>query len=195
VQARLASDWDGIVALARASRVVRFYRTGFDAHDSFACERLAGRDDGDDLYRWAYRAVFSRALRGIPLPGPRALGETLAPFAELAAMAREGETIAARLAVGAAARSPSIDELTRLGREIEALDQSIATLGGRHPETAVLTQMFRFGKENLEGDELLPLARATRALYRELLVQADGVRCLLTEPAPRERGEDAGLHQ
>jgi ADP-heptose:LPS heptosyltransferase len=195
VKARLAADWEALRELARASRVARFYRTGFDGDDVFACERLAGRDDRDDFYRWAYRAVFLRALRGIPLPAPRPLGEPLAPFAELAAMAREGEAIATRLAAGAEARHPAVDDLARLGREIETLDASIATLGGRHPETAVLTQMFRFGKENLEGDELRGLVRETRALYRELLVQAEGVRCLLTERAPGERGEDAGLHQ
>jgi ADP-heptose:LPS heptosyltransferase len=195
VRSRLAGDWDGLARLARAARSVHFYRTGFDANEAFACDRLAGRTDADDLYRWAYRAVFLRALRGVPLPAPRPLGGSLAPFVELAAMAREGEAIAARLAAGAAARSPAIDELARLGREIEALDGEIATLGGRHPETAVLTQMFRFGKENLEGDELLALARATRTLYRELLFEADGVRSLLAEAAPGERGEDASLHQ
>jgi ADP-heptose:LPS heptosyltransferase len=194
---RLARDWSGLAEQARRSPLVRFHRTGFDRHDAFACERLDGREDEDDRYRWAYRAIFQKALAGVPLPSPRPFRASLEPFAELAAMAREGEAIAVRLAAGAVAARPSLDEMSRLGREIEALDAAIATQGGRHPETAVLSQMFRFGKENIEGDEVQGLARATRELYRELLFEAEGVRSLLTEPAPEERGKakDASLHQ
>lgn len=196
-RARLAGDWDALAEQARQSPLVRFHRTGFDRHGAFACEPLDGREDPDDRYRWAYRSVFQRALAGVPLPEPRPLRGSLAPFAELAAMAREGEAIAERLAVAAAAPRPSIEEIGRLGREIETLDAAILTQGGRHPETAVLSQMFRFGKENIEGDEVQGLAVATRELYRELLFEAEGVRSLLSEPAPEGRGKakDASLHQ
>jgi ADP-heptose:LPS heptosyltransferase len=196
-RARLAGDWSGLAEEARRSPLVRFHRTGFDAQGAFLCERLDGREDADDRYRWAYRAVFQRVLAGVPLPAPRPLRGSLGPFAELAAIAREGEAVATRLAASAAAAHPSLEEIGRLGREIEALDAAIATQGGRHPETAVLSQMFRFGKENIEGDEVHALAQATRELYRELLFEAEGVRSLLTEQAPGERGKgkDASLHQ
>ena len=121
MRARLAADWDGLRDLARASRVARFYRTGFDAQDAFACERLAGDAAADDLYRWAYRALFLKALNRVPLPAARPLGEPLEPFTELAAMAREGEAVAARLVAGAEARHPAIEELSIRGDSITVM--------------------------------------------------------------------------
>lgn len=197
VLARLSEDWERLIELARRSLRVRYYRTGFDKGDAYACQTLDGRESADDRYRWAYRAVFSDLLGGVSLPEPRALVEPreLRPFAELGAMAREGEAIAVRLAAAASVRRPPIDEITRLGREIEVLDAAIGELGGRHPEVGPLTQMFRFGKENLEGDELLALARATAALYRETQSATAGMQHLLAGAARGERGENAGLHQ
>lgn len=197
VRARLAGDWASLRRQAIATRRVRYYRTAFDANDSYVSEALDGRESADDRLRWAYRAVLLHLLQAVPLPAPQPLEHAaiLGALAELSAMAHEGERTAAALDRVARSPCPSIEELSRLGREIEVLDAAIVELGARHPETAPLAQIFRFGKENLEGDALLELVRATRGIYGELRRGADAMRHLLEASPPSRRREDANLHQ
>src|SRR5207244_8754002 len=88
-----------------------------------------------------------------------------------AQLARDGSVVAARRR-RAGGREP-FEESARLGRELDALDRMIAEHGGAQPDTAVLTQLFKFGKENLEDADVATLAAATRTLYDELARGAD----------------------
>jgi len=101
--------------------------------------------------------------------------------------------MAARLRV-AVTRAP-LDEIARLGRELDVLDRTLLEHGSTHPDTVVLTQMFKFGKENLEGDDVATLATETRALYQELARGADCMAALLGDAAIEEDRDHARLHQ
>lgn len=197
VTARLAGDWDRIAAVARGAAPIRLYRTGFDAHDLYACTPLGNVPPRpEDELRAAYRATFLATLDGAGLPVSHAPTATIdvAPFTALGAIARTGETLAARLAVEAANAAPSLAAIARLGRELEVCDQALREHGGTHPETDVLTQLFTFGKENLEGHDVVALAQETRELYRALGLQATLMTALLGA-ATRERHGDAGAYQ
>jgi ADP-heptose:LPS heptosyltransferase len=196
VLARLGRDWDRLGALARELTPARLYRTGFDADGRFLATALgAPPRRREDALRDAYRATFLHVLEDVPLPDPRPAALDLGPFAALAGLARDGMARAAQLAKVARATRPRIAELERMGRELEVLDKALAEHGATHPDTTVLTQMFTFGKENLEGDDVATLAVWTARLYRDLARGAEAMMALLGGVPVKERSDDARLHQ
>jgi len=134
-------------------------------------------------------------LEGVPLPVPCPATLDVAPFAALAQLARDGLAQAGMLAKLARAKQPRLDELARLGRQLEILDRALKEHGGTHPDTNVLAQMFTFGKENLEGDDVATLAVETARLYRDLAREADCMTALLGSAPRKAQGNDARLHQ
>jgi len=196
VLARLARDWPGLGELARGLAPARLYRTGFDADGRFLATPLGALPRRrEDALRDAYRATFLHVLEDVPLPEPCPAPLDLGPFAALAGLARDGMARAARLAKAARAKRPRIDELERMGRELEVLDEALAEHGATHPDVTVLTQMFTFGKENLEGDDVATLAVETARLYRDLTRGAESMTDLLGGVPAKERSDDARLHQ
>ncbi|TMA80440.1 MAG: hypothetical protein E6J72_08485 [Deltaproteobacteria bacterium] len=194
VGARLAGDWATLDRLAQTTATARLYRTAFDADGRYRCDLLGTRPArAEDELRRAYRATCLALLANAPLPRPQAARVDAAPFSGVAQLARDGSALAARLrrAVG---REP-FEEIARLGRELDALDRMIAEHGGAQPDTAVLTQMFKFGKENLEDADVATLAAATRTLYDELARGADCMTTLLGGAAIEEESDDGRLHQ
>jgi len=194
VGARLAGDWAALDRLAQTTATARLYRTAFDADGRYRCDLLGTRPArAEDELRRAYRATCLALLANAPLPRPQAARVDAAPFSGVARLARDGSALAARLrrAVG---REP-FEEIARLGRELDALDRLITEHGGAHPDTAVLTQMFKFGKENLEDADVATLAAATRTLYDELARGADCMTTLLGGAAIEEESDDGRLHQ
>ncbi len=196
VTARLAGDWAGLETLARGLFPARLYRTGFDAGGRHLCRALgAPLRRREDALRDAYRAAFLHVLEEAPLPAPVAGAVDVAPFAALAQLARDGVGQALGLAKLARAKQPRIAELERLGRELEVLDRTFKEHGATHPDTNVLAQMFTFGKENLEGDDVATLAVETARLYRDLAREAECMTALLGGAPTREEEHDARLHQ
>ncbi len=197
VAARLADDWERIAALARAAAPVRLYRTVFDRHGLYDCAALGGPPlRREDALRAAYRETFLAVLDGAGMPARPLSAATVdgEPFGALAGLARGAEATAARLAIEAAASAPDVPLLERLGRELDVCDQALVEHGGTHPDTAVLTQLFKFGKENLEGHDVATLARETRELYRALALEATLMTALLGA-AVKEHDDDARPHQ
>jgi ADP-heptose:LPS heptosyltransferase len=165
--ARLADDWGALDRLARDAGSVRLYRSSFDAYGLHRCELLGGRPARpEDRLRAAYRAAFLSLLVGAPPPASGA-GDPSA-FIALAALAREGAAVADRLDREARRPAGDLGVIERLGRESTVLDESLQRHGATHPDTAALVQMFTFGKENLEGEDVAALATATGQLYRDL---------------------------
>ena len=99
------------------------------------------------------------------------------------------------LAKLARAKQPRIAEIERLGRELEVLDRALKEHGGIAPRHQRAHQMFTFGKENLEGDDVATLAIETTQLYRDLAREADAMTALLGGAPAKEQGADARLHQ
>ena len=195
VAARLANDWTALDRLALTTRTARLYRTGFDADGRYECTVLGRRPARpEDEVRRAYRDTWRVLLDGARLPGGVATAIDRGPFTALERLAHEGESVASRLQK-AAQRDASIETIERLGREIEVLDRALVEHGGMHPDVAVLTQMFKFGKENLEGNDVATLAAQTRGLYRELARGAEAMTSLLGGTTHTETGDHAHLHQ
>jgi len=193
---RIGGDWGALDAVARASGEVRIYRSRFDRHGYFACEPLGGRPLArEDHLRRAYRATFLSVLEGMDVPRPAASPIETGPFRALSAMARSGADLAQQLALAARPRVPSVERLKQLAAEIEALDRTILEHGATHDDTGVLTQMFRFGKENLESEDVALLATQIGSLYRELEIEADLMGAQLSGAREKERVDDARLHQ
>jgi ADP-heptose:LPS heptosyltransferase len=196
VGARLDRDWGTLERLAHAAATMHVYRTAFDAQGLYCCEPLGTPPmRHEDALRRAYRATWLAVLAGVPLPAAAPGAVDIAPFAALADLARHGQEIAQRLAVEARRHASSLDEIERLARELEIIDRTLLEHGGVHGDTAVLTQMFKFGKENLEGDDVATLARETVALYGELAREAHFMTALLGGGATQEHETNASLHQ
>ena len=51
---------------------------------------------------------------------------------------------------------------------LEEHDATLFRFGAMHEPATLLVQMFRFEKENVEGDDVAALAAATRVLHEEL---------------------------
>jgi ADP-heptose:LPS heptosyltransferase len=196
VLARLAGDWDRLTELARGLVPARLYRTGFDDAGRYRTTVVGGPPRRrEDALRDAYRATFLHLLEGVPLPPPAPYPLDLAPFAALAQLGRDGIGEANRLAKLARERRLRVPEIERLGRELEVLDRTLAEHGSTHPDTTVLTQLFTFGKENLEGEDVATLAVETARLYRDLARAADSMTALLGGAAAKEQEHHARLHQ
>ena len=129
--------------------------------------RAARREDA--LRRRLPRDLAARCSRARRCRRPWRAGLDLAPFAALADLARSaprhGRAARRRCAAPRARRSRRSSASAARSTRSTA---RIAEHGGVHPEVALLTQMFTFGKENLQGDDVATLAREIRALYREL---------------------------
>jgi ADP-heptose:LPS heptosyltransferase len=194
IAARLARDWPAVDRIAQATTSARIYRTAFDAAGFYDCQPLGGvAVRHEDELRRAYRATWLTLLTRAPLPAAAASTIDAAPFTGLARLARDGEALAIRLRL-VVARAP-FAEIQRLGRELDVLDRTLSEHGSAHPDTVLLTQMFKFGKENLEGDDVPTLAAETHGLYRELARGADVMVMLLGGAPATEAREHAHLHQ
>jgi len=89
----------------------------------------------------------------------------------------------------------ALDQLQRLGREIDALDRAIAEHGRVHPDVAVLTQTFAFEKETLPAGDVAALAQASARLYGALARSAACMTGLLGGGREAREVEHASLRQ
>ncbi len=85
--------------------------------------------------------------------------EIASGFARLHALAQQGSALSQEL-VDEARRKPwRVARIQALGKALEELDEQIKVLGATREELKPIAAMFRFGKENLQGSELLPLSQ------------------------------------
>jgi ADP-heptose:LPS heptosyltransferase len=198
VVARCDQDWDALDAAADRFAAIRWYRTRFDAEGLFNLERLGSAPiDRREQLRRAYRAMWKQALDGT-LPtfmGPR-LEREAAVLRELVPLATEGATRAA-VVEDLARRAPELHALEEAARRVEEAAGDVYRFGATHDPAAFLIQVFRFDKENIAGDGVAEIARATRVLHEELARRARLLADLLDPPAPATSvvsargGEDA----
>jgi len=172
------------------------YISGFDADGylhfvPFAKAQL----DRVTLLRLSYREAWKVLLDGKPLEqasaavnreiqdhyhgegGREAIAEipdeVLPAFEQLHALARQGIACSQALLQEATRQPCSVERLHALSQALGALDEQIRVLGATGDGLRPLTAMFRFGKENLQGWELLPLAQQTLSLYETLAQQTE----------------------
>jgi len=94
-------------------------------------------------------------------------------------LSMEGIDLTAQLLAEAVKDSLDIDRIRRLTQRIEDLDERIKIFGSTREEFREFTYMFKFGKENLQGNQLLSLTEQTMALYKELKRQIEITSCLI----------------
>jgi len=193
VVARRAGDWDTIAAAADRWPAVRWYRTGFDAEGLFDVTDLGTRPPTwREALRRALRALWKTALEGtVPVPGrlalPREAGtlRTVVPQARAATAAAADVEALARAGVG-------VERLEAAARALEEGTLELLQFGATHEPAALLLQMFRFEKENVDGEDVADIATATRVLHEALEAQIALLIDLLDPPAstrPRAAGQ------
>jgi hypothetical protein len=99
--------------------------------------------------------------------------ETLENFQRLHALAQQGSTLSQALADEASQQPYDVGRIQDIGNALEALDEQIKVLGATREDLKPITAMFRFGKGNLQGWDLLPLAQQTLQLYETLTQQTE----------------------
>jgi hypothetical protein len=124
------------------------------------------------------------------------MGEAPAPAAE-PALPEAGAAVRGMLELADAAvhQARAVERLAAVGRDLraleaearalEALDARLLRYAAMHEPAALLLTVFRFEKESIEGDDVVALARATRALHERLAADARRLAALLDPPAPR----------
>jgi hypothetical protein len=171
------------------------YITRFDTDGYLSFAPLTKRPlDWNTLMRIGYREAWKILLDGKALaeaiasvqreiedyyaPGHSSDGmdaaaeETFRHFDRLHALAQQGTKLSQQL-VGEAQQQPyHIRQIRTLAKGIEEVDEQLRILGSTSIALKPITEMFRFGKENLQGWDLLPLAQQTFALYTNLSQQS-----------------------
>lgn len=180
VVARRAGDWAALEAAAATWSGCAWYRTGFDAEGLFEARRLGppSASAGETL-RQVYRALWKAELEGT-VPDVTWAAQPAAAAATQALLAVAADARAGAERVEALARDATdVDALEAAARRLDALDEELMRLGAIHEPAALLTQVLRFDKENLVGDDVHGLAVATRALHETLHARAERLALLL----------------
>ena len=197
VLARRAGDWQALAAAAERWPGIAWYRTTFDGEGLADVQPLGARPVGrTEALRRAYRRLWKAVLEGTaPAPGLPALPRDAAVLREVARLAADG----ARRALGVEAlahETPDVDALETAARGLEEVDARLFRLGAMQEAAALLVQVFRFEKENLEGDDVGTLARATQLVHAELATRAGLLAGLLEmegRPQPSQGGDHASV--
>jgi hypothetical protein len=199
VIARRAGDWRAVAAAADRWPGFTWYRTRFDAEGLADVVRLGARPLGrTEQLRRVYRALWKSVLEGsLPFVAGPALPEDAAVARRVVALAAEGAALAT--AVEEAAGRPDVDleALEAAARRLEEHDLALFRLGAMHEPVRLLLQLFRFDKENVDGDDVRALARTARAVHQELEDRARLLADLLdpasgTARARRQARHDGG---
>ncbi len=180
VVARRAGDWEALEAAATRWSGCGWYRTAFDAEGLFDARRLGPPAAGaGETLRRVYRALWKAELEGTtpeitwtPQPGAAAAVHAVA------ALAADARADAERIEM-LARDARDVDALESAARRLEAADEELMRLGAIHEPAALLTQVLRFDKENIVGDDVHGLAVATRALHETLHARAERLALLL----------------
>ncbi len=198
VVARRAGDWAALAAAADRWSGFTWYRTGFDADGLADVTPLGARPRSRaEQLRRVYRALWKTVLDGTPsVPAGPALGAESAVVRQVVALAREGVARAAAVEPLAAGRD--LEALEASVRRLEEHDLEIFRFGAMHEPAALLLQLFRFDKENVDGDDVRALARTSRVLHEELEARARLLADLLDPsgvpaPAPCHGGDHASV--
>ncbi len=80
----------------------------------------------------------------------------------------EGTAAADTIAAHAKCASPQLQALEEMSTVIEHIDYRILSHGETQPDCAMISRMFSFEKEKLEGETLADMAMHTRSIYEQL---------------------------
>ena len=94
-------------------------------------------------------------------------------FNKLAQFGKDGVSITKDI-IKEVSRVKFDDEYVKgLGNKIDEIDKKINLLGLTEPAAGPIVSMFKFAKENLQGDNILLLAEDTLIIYTTLIIEAN----------------------
>ncbi len=194
VVARRDGDWAALEAAARRWPAFTWYRTAFDAEGLADLAPLGGRPPARrEQLRRACRALWKSVLEATPVgTGSTPLAAEAAIVAQVVRLADDGVARARDVEACACAGSVDLGALEDAARRLEEVDAALFRLGAMHEPAALLLQVHRFEKENIEGDDVVALARASVRLHEELGRRARLFVGLLDPPAARPPAEVEG---
>jgi hypothetical protein len=173
---------------------LQVWRTDFD-HDGFWMERPLFRRSlrADDLSNLAGRWIWKKTLtendgaaNDLEADGDfvemvaqdycHAANQSFADdvarswsaLSDLRQTAQSGAVNCLFLRDRASSPAADLDEIRRLGLELSEVDRAINLCGANHPEVNSLCLDFNWGKQNLQGKDLVGLAIQSEKLYRRL---------------------------
>ncbi len=170
----------------------KVYRSGFDAegfmeYTPVATDTVSKREiflgiykmvwpavfegHGVDYLRRAYGEAFGMPPVELPKELKAALFEDIVSAKRLIELAEDGVAKAKEVESVFMNSPDNLKRLNELDEEILLLDSEIEKVGFLVPELKPLTDIFKYGKEGLEGCDILSLARGTCALYGDLRTQ------------------------
>lgn len=100
---------------------------------------------------------------------------SLKEFNNLWEISKQACRIAENLVQASSSASPDISKIKTLGEKIAAFDGKISLTGHTNPAIKPVVDMFRLGKENMQGDDVSILARETLVLYQDLQRHASSI--------------------
>lgn len=93
---------------------------------------------------------------------------TLGVFNKLWDISKQGSRIAEKLIQSSSSNPPELNKIKIFGDKIADLDERINLMGDTNPVIKPIIDMFRLGKENLQGDNISILAKETLILYEDM---------------------------
>ena len=100
------------------------------------------------------------------------LKSVLEDFNKLWQISKQASNYAEELIQSSSLNPPHLNKIEVLGNKITGLDEEISLMGYVSPTTKPIIDMFRLGKENLQGDVISILAEETLILYQNIKKQA-----------------------
>jgi hypothetical protein len=170
------------------------YISGYDEDGYLSFSPLTKRQlDWPAFMRLAYREVWKVILDGKPLTRActavtqeiarhyewekaaaeivSVQEETAGDLDHLHALAQKGQALTLELVEQARRHPAPVERIRSLGKAIEEVDEQLRILGATKDTLKPIIATCRFGKENLQGWELLSLAQQTLQVYGNLAHQ------------------------
>ncbi len=93
-------------------------------------------------------------------------------FDKLAVLGREGAFVTNDIIKEVSKGRFNVEYVKDLGSIVNGIDENINLLGMTEPAAGAIVSLFKFGKENLQGDNVLKLAEDTLLLYDAVAAEA-----------------------
>ena len=103
------------------------------------------------------------------------LKESLEEFNKLWEISKQASRITENLVQVSSSNPPQTQKIKTLGEKIADLDEKVNLMGHTNPVIKPIIDMFRFGKENLQGDDISVLAKETLILYQNMKSHAGNI--------------------
>ena len=188
---------------AEALREVQVFHTEMDTDQCLRMRPMVKHPlTVQNLFCWAYRRLWldtlmdaeavpdsarvnetadflARSYRPPVQPLEEVLDRKMQVLTRVESLGRTGLEIAHRLERQWEAGSAHSSAMKEHADQISRIDENINLAGLTHPEIKPITDLFNKRKENIDGEDVLVMIRATRLCYKKLLQECRGMKTIL----------------